>query len=165
MPKNKVHIARKPLALPAAKRGKGLSGIEDIDPRITVVKETATVIPWLIKFAIIAGTAYYLYSRYTNKFSAMQEITTYPKANVTTLEAQSRAEAVYGSMGYFTDDLQTALSALSGLNYNGFVRVYNAFGKRTGRLLGGNLDLVAFIHQQYPDDIDKFKFLFNGTFF
>ena len=145
---------------------KSLKGISDLDPRTTIVKETASVIPFLIKTVVVCGIAYYVYNRFTNRFIKLKENSNYPAANVTEAQAKTRADAIAGSIGWFTNSFDAVADNLAGLNYNGFVRVYNAFGQQTGTLFGGDLNLVEWIKNQFSEDeISQLSSLQNGVFF
>lgn len=144
----------------------GLKGIEDIDPRITVVKETASVIPFLIKTIVIGGIAWYVYDRFTNRFIKLKENPNYPASNITDAQAKGRADAIAGSIGWFSNSFDTVADNLAGLNYNGFIKVYNAFGHQTGTLLGGDLNLIEWIRNQFTDyEVQQLSSLQNGAFF
>lgn len=130
------------------------------------IEKTTEVIPFLIKTIVVLGIGYYAYSKYTNRFVKRAEISTYPKANVSMAQAQAKADAIYSSIGWFSNDFDNVAKQISGLNYNGFIRVYNAFGHKTGTLLGGDLTLEEWIYNQFDtDQIAKLSFLLNGAFF
>lgn len=135
-------------------------------PQNTVLKETASVIPFIIKTAIVCGIGYYIYYRYTKRFVKMKENPKYKAANVTPEQAKGRADAIAGSKGWFTNSFDTVADQLAGLNYNGFVRVYNAFGHQTGTFLGGDLNLIEWIRNQFNDyEIAQLSALQNAAFF
>lgn len=136
------------------------------NPTSEIIKNTASVIPFLIKTAVVCGIGYYIYYRYTNRFVGLKENSKYPTANVTTAQAKSRADAIYGSITLFGNDFTSVSNNLAGLNYNGFVRVYNAFGHQTGTLLGGDLNLVEWIKNQFTEyEVSQLSTLLNGAFF
>ena len=130
------------------------------------VEKTTEVIPFLIKTGVILGLGYFFYYKYTNRFIKRKEISNYPTANVSLAQAKSRADAIYSSIGWISNDFENVASQLTGLNYNGFVRVYNAFGHRTGTLLAGDLTLEEWIYNQFSkDQIQQLSFLLGGAFF
>ncbi len=150
---------------------KPLKGIEDLDPRITVVKETASVIPWLIKFAVLGIVGYIGYTSFINRFKKKSENSAFPQANITQAEAQTRADSIAnavsfdiaGSMG---SQFSTTADMLSGLNYNGFIRLYNAFGEHAGYIPFQKMNLIEFIQDQFSAyEIKQLSFLQNGAFF
>lgn len=137
-----------------------------LDTSSTIIEKSAEVIPFLIKFAVFAGVGYWAYSSYTNRFIKRKENATYPDANVSFAQAQARANSVYSSIGLFSNDFANVSRQLSGLNYNGFIRVYNAFGHKTGTLLGGDLDIEQWCANQFtPYEVQQLSFLLGGAFF
>lgn len=136
-------------------------------------KQAARVIPYLI----VGGIVVYGLYRYSNRFVKLKENTRYPVANVTLAQAETKANAIR-----HYEDFQDVSNNLAGLNYNGFVRVYNAFGFEEtppGLLtslfcppcllfgLGGdNIDMIAWLRSKFTSyEIEELSFLFNGQFF
>lgn len=145
---------------------RGLRGIEDLDPRITIVKETASVIPFVLKGFFVLGVGYFLYNRYTNRFVKLKENNNYPIANITYDQAKTKADAIVSSLGWFSNSFDTVSGNMQGLNYNGFIRLYNAFGHQRGTLLSGELNLIEWIKNQFTEDeVNQLSFLTNGVFF
>lgn len=144
----------------------GLRGIEDIDPRVTIIKETASVIPFIIKTGIVCGLLYFVYDSYTDRFIKKKEVNNYPLANISLSQAQSIADNIYASIGIFSNDFDTVRDSLSGLNYNALVRLYNAFGHKTGTFLSGDLDFLEWLKNQFNDEqIEELEFITNGVLF
>lgn len=160
-------IAKKPAVRvvatnPAGKRGK-LSGI---NPSEEVVRQTASVIPFIIKTVIVLGIGYGVYRAWSNRFVKKQEISRYGKANITDAQAEAKAEAVYASVDWFSGDFENLRDQFINLNYNAVIKVYNAFGKRTGRLLSGEVDLFEFLQQQLnASQLMQLRVLIGNTFF
>ena len=156
-----------------ASRKEALRGIEDLDPKVTVVKEVATkgtdLVLWLVKGAVVLGVGYYIYTKITGRFIAKLEVSNYPPANITTEEASSRADIIYNARSLFgigSGQFDTTSQQLAGLNYNGFVRLYNAFGHRTSYTFSGDMDLIAFFQDQFTaDHLSQLSVLLNGAFF
>lgn len=137
-----------------------------IDAGAKVVEKSAETIPFLIKFFTVLGVGYYMYSVYTNRFVKRKENTSYPAANVSYAQAKSRADAIYSSISLFNNDFDNVARQLTGLNYNGFVRVYNAFGHKRGTLLSGDLNLEEWVYNQFtPYQVQQLSFLLGGAFF
>lgn len=150
---------------PVSGRGK-LTGALAAEERIKVVSAGTDIAVWLIKFAVIGTVGYIIYRSWKNRFVAWKENPKYPKANITYAQAQARANAIYESIGWFSNSFDQAVTSLSGLNYNGFVRVYNAFGMKRGTLLGGEHDLIGWLKNQFSEEeIQQLSFLTNGVFF
>lgn len=137
-----------------------------IDTGSTVIEKSAETIPFLIKTIVFLGIGYFAYNSYTNRFVKRKEISSYPDANVSYAQAQARANAIYSSIGWVSNDFANVSRQLTGLNYNGFIRVYNAFGHKTGTLLEGDLDLEQWCANQFTSyEVQQLSFLLGGAFF
>lgn len=176
MPTNvkKGHTAKKtPRTSGSGKRG--LSGVEDTIPQVVVTKEVASkgaeLGVWLIKGFVVGTVLYILYNKYTNRFVKLKENANYPVSNVSLAQAKNRADAIIGAKSFwdqieFGSQYQATAQQLSGLNYNGFIQVYNAFGNQPGHFLGGDLNLVEFIKDQFSAyEVSTLSTLLNGAFF
>jgi hypothetical protein len=131
-----------------------------------VVEQASTAVPFLIKTTFTLGVAYFIYKTYTNRFVTFKENSSYPASNVSKAQAKSRADSIYGSIGLVSNDFENVSRQLAGLNYNGFVRVYNEFGQKRGTILGGDLNLVEWIKNQFSTyQVQQLSFLLNGAFF
>ncbi|WP_163398155.1 hypothetical protein [Flavobacterium fluviatile] len=129
-------------------------------------EKTFDVIPFLIKTTVILGLGWFAYYKFTNRFVKRKENSSYPAANVSIAQAKSRADAIYSSIGWVSNDFENVASQLTGLNYNGFVRVYNAFGHKRGTLLAGDLTLEEWIYNQFSkEQVQQLSFLLGGAFF
>lgn len=97
----------------------------------------------------VAGYAFYtLY--WKNRFKKMKYNPKAAPSNVPPAAALARANALYAAMKGAGTNEKEIYKALAGVNYNGFVAIYNAFGKRSGALnfsLGnsGDEDLLSFL--------------------
>lgn len=145
----------------------GLNGIvPGSEESVRVVGATADLGVWLIKFLVVGGVVWFVYNKFTNRFISMKEESKYPPANVTKAQAQARADAIYSSIKWFSNSFDQAVSSLSGLNYNGFVRVFNAFGTKRGTLFGGEKNLIEWLKDQFSEEeVQQLSFLTNGVFF
>jgi len=131
-----------------------------------VAKQTATVIPFIIKTAIIGGIAYLAYTSFVKRFKKIGENKNFPPANISIGEAQTRANSIYAAMYGFGSDIKTVQQNLAGLNYNGWVRLYNAFGNRAGiNPLGDKNDLVYWLNDQFDEEqLQELRFVLPGLF-
>lgn len=133
---------------------------------VKVVEQASTAIPFLIKTTFIAGGIYFIYKAYTNRFVSLKENSSYASSNVSKAQAKGRADSIYGSIGLVSNDFDNVSKQLAGLNYNGFVRVYNEFGQKKGTILGGDLNLVEWIQNQFNSyQVQQLSFLLGGAFF
>ncbi|AVM49312.1 hypothetical protein [Capnocytophaga sp. oral taxon 878] len=99
----------------------------------------------------IGGTAFY-YLFWKNRFVKAKYNGNMPRSNVSPAAAQAKAEALYQAMKGAGTNEEAIKRALAGVNYNGYIAIYNAFGKRepgglTFSLGNGNYeDLTSFLH-------------------
>lgn len=123
-------------------------------------------IPFVLKLTAVGIGGILLYRAISNRFVKRNEVSAYPQANVSFAQAQARANAIYSSMGWVSNDFDNVKAQIQGLNYNGYIRVYNAFGKRRGTLFAGELDLEQWLQNQFTQEqVNELSFLLNGAFF
>ena len=142
------------------------SGLGNPIIQAEVISQTASVIPFVIKMLIFLGVGYFLYLQWSNRFVKKKYNSKYPDPNISDAQAEARANSIVESIKLFSNDYDNVERQLAGLNYNGFIKLYNAFGKQTGTLLGGELDLIEWLRNQFTDyQILKLSALLNGAFF
>lgn len=148
---------------------RGLAAIEINNPTTEVTKQLASVIPFVIKTGIVLGLGYLIVRKYTNRFQKLPLNPKFPPANITDSQAETRANAIASSLAFFDwggDEFAITSQNLAGLNYNGFVKVYNAFGKQKGHLFAGDLTLIEWINDQFtPYEVSQLSLLLGGAFF
>ena len=131
------------------------------------VKEAAANIPSLVvKTGIFVVGGLIFYRFVTTRFSTWKEVSSYPAANISMAQAKSKAESIYQSTGYFGygNDFENIKQQIEGVNYNGFVRIYNAFNQK-GNIVTGYSDLISFLQSKLTNDqIQQLRFLLSGAF-
>lgn len=133
---------------------------------VKVVEQASTTIPFLIKTFTLLGLGILGYKMYTNRFVKLKENSSYDSANVSLAQAKGKADSIGKSIGIISNDFENVSKQLAGLNYNGFIRVYNAFGQQRGTLLGGELNLIEWIQNQFSSyQVQQLSFLLGGAFF
>lgn len=135
-----------------------LRGVEDLDSRVTIVKEVASTGSFIVKglfvVGIVFGGGYLLINGFRNRFKPMPENSNWPVSNITKADAEARADQIDGAIGLLSgnfETIQNAFSHPSGLNGNAFVRIYNAFGNRKSTLLGSEMNLKEWLDDQLSD--------------
>ena len=110
----------------------------------------------------VAGYAFYtLY--WKNRFKKMKYNPKAAPSNVPPAAALAKANALYASMRGAGTNEKEIYKTLAGVNYNGFIAIYNAFGKRSGALnfsLGnsGDEDLISFLQGDLSEkDLSSLK--------
>jgi hypothetical protein len=149
----------------------GLSGAEM--PQTTVIREVASgttgLVVWGVKLLVIGLGCYWVYGKITNRFVGLKTNKNYPLANISDAQAQTRATAIASSLALFDftgNEFDVTSANLAGLNYNGFIKVYNAFGKQGGHAFAGQLNLIEWIHDQFDaTEVSQLSSLLGGAFF
>ena len=101
--------------------------------------------------AFLATAGYAFYTLYwKNRFKKMKYNPKAAQSNVSPAAALAKANTLYAAMKGAGTNEKEIYKALAGVNYNGFVAIYNAFGKREGALnfsIGnrGDEDLLSFL--------------------
>lgn len=133
---------------------------------VKAIEQASTALPFLIKLGAVTALVVVGYRIYTNRFVNIKESSSEPPANISLAQAKTRADSIAGSITTFGNDFRNVSTQLTGLNYNGFVRVYNAFGHHRGTLLGGDLNLIEWLQNQFDSfQMKQLSFLLNGRFF
>lgn len=156
-----------PAAVAVASSPAGQKAISSsIEARTEVAKQAASVIPFVLKTLVVVGIGYYAFGAWRKRFKSIGFNTSLPPANITEGQAQTRANALYSAMYGIGANFNTVQTNLAGLNYNGWVRVYNAFGKRkTANPFTSPMDLVEWIHSEFSGTrLEQLRFVLPGVF-
>lgn len=110
-----------------------------IDTANTAVSGSLSIVKGVLGIAFFGGVGYFAYTKIFNGFTAISEDSQYTPSNVSTGVAKAKAEAIYNAMygaGNGFNMVKSILQYVNGerINHNGFIRVYNAFGKRNGQI-------------------------------
>lgn len=117
-----------------------------------------------LKVLLVGGIVAVVYFKFLKGFSKLKEDTRYKPSNISVTEAKSRADAIYTALMGFGANYKAVENNLTGLNHNGFIRVYNEFGERRSATLS-KMNLVEWLQDQFKaDDITKLRFLIKGFF-
>lgn len=131
-----------------------------------VAKQTASLIPFFVKTTVFLGVGYLLYTSFVKRFKKIGENNNLPPANISLGEAQVRANSIFAAMEGFGADLKSVQTNFAGLNYNGWVRLYNAFGHRKGiNPLSEKTDLIEWLNDQFDEEeLQQLRFVLPGLF-
>jgi len=97
-------------------------------------KSTQNVLKWTLiagALVVVGFTAHYIYK---HRFVKMLQNRNYDQPNISASEARLKADNLYNAMVGFGANYDKVKTQLLGVNYNGFVLIYNAFGKRESSL-------------------------------
>lgn len=118
----------------------------------------------ILKIGFISLAGYIIYRKITGAFSKISEDRNYRPANVSVISAKQRAENIFKAVYGAANDFNKVSQNLSGLNHNGFIRVYNEFGSRRG-LDFKKLNLTEWLYDQFNEtQIAQLKFITNNAF-
>ncbi|WP_395043164.1 hypothetical protein [Flavobacterium sp.] len=101
----------------------------------TANKTTAvslSIIKNIFWFSIVAGTGYWGYKKFVNRFSSLNYDLRYTPATISSTVAKAKADAIHKAMYGFGNGFNTVSKNLKGLSHNDFIKVYNEFGGRKG---------------------------------
>lgn len=129
--------------------------------------EVATkTIPFVLKSLFVIGLGVFVYYKITNNFKKFSENKNYPNSNITDNQAKAKADALFEAMKGFGNGFEIVKEVIAGLNYNAFVKVYNAFGKREGIVpFSGKLTLTEWFNDQFSvAELQQLNFLVPNIF-
>lgn len=133
-----------------------------------IVAAAVSQIPWKFIFTtvvVVVGFNYAIKS-FKKRFSPLNEVTSYGQANISFGQAKSKADILHVAMKGFGNGYATVKNTIAGVNYNGWVRLYNAFGNRPDSLPGtDDMNLVEWMQSEFSEDqLDELRVLINNVF-
>lgn len=142
-----------------------------IDTANNAVTGTVSIVKGVLTIALLGGVGYFAYKKIFNGFVAVAEDPRYTPSNVSTGVAKAKAEAIYKAMygaGNGFNMVKSILQYVNGqrINHNGFIRVYNAFGKRNGQIpFSKEMNLVEWFGDQFDEaELLELKLIIKGFF-
>lgn len=156
----KTTAKNKGLKNPAAAIAASPAGERAIETSLQTSAETTragvSLAVWAIKWALILGVGYYVIRSFQKRFVKAAYNPNLPAANVSDAVASAKANALYEAMYGASNDLQSVAAQLAGLNYNGWIKVYNAFGNRQPfNPFADEMNLIEWISDQFGSDTDE----------
>ena len=128
------------------------------------IEKTTNLGITVLKAGLIAGVIVFAYHKIFKGFPAIKEDVNYKPSNISVTTAKARSEAIYTAVLGTAKNYNTVEKNLTGLNHNGFIRLYNEFGERRSALLT-KMNLVEWLQDQFnEDEIAKLRFLIKGFF-
>lgn len=115
---------------------------------------------------VVGGLIVFAWKKVSNQFEPKPEESAYPMANITLSQAQDRANALFQAMVGPGNNLVQVAQNLQGLNYNAYIRVYNAFGKKQGSIpFSKEMNLTEWIIDEFSDtDLSYLRGIIGGIF-
>jgi len=132
----------------------------------TTVNVTASIVKGVLKTGFFLGVGYFAYTKIFNGFSTLTENKKEKPSNISSGMAKNKAEAIFSAMYGLGSGFKAVKQNLIGVNYNGFVRIYNAFGQRKGiNPLSKKMTLTQwFIDQFSPSELIELRFIIPHFF-
>ncbi|MFV8347267.1 hypothetical protein [Flavobacterium sp. ZB4P13] len=128
------------------------------------IAKTANMGITFLKIAFVLGALTVAYYKIFKGFKPIQEDKRYKPSNINATQAKARSEAIYTALLGAGANYKTVENNLTGLNHNGFVRLFNEFGERRSATLT-KMNLVEWLQDQFNEaDIAKLRFLIKGFF-
>lgn len=131
-----------------------------------VATETVGMLMPVLKFgfqlAFFSFLGYIIVRAIKDKFEPMDYRRDLDAANISDDEAKIKADAIEAAYGWFGDNYDAVADALSTplLNYNGFIKLYNAYGHRD------NKNLIESIKDHFSDfEVQQLSIFVGGHFF
>lgn len=123
-----------------------------------------STVPFIVKSLFVIGVGAFIWYKISTRFVAIKENPNYPPSNITDGQAKTKADAIFQAMYGIGANFDIVAYNLNGLNYNAWVKVYNAFGDRRGSdLQKGNL--VEWLTDQFSDyELEQLRFLVSNVF-
>lgn len=85
----------------------------------------------LFGLALVGAGGYAFYRLYwKNRHRPLKHSDRLAASNVSPAEAKAKADAIYAATKGVGTNIKEVYKALTGVNYNGLIDIYNAFGKR-----------------------------------
>lgn len=117
----------------------------------------------ILKIGLVCLGGYLVYRKITNAFQKRSQNNGYRPANISVAMAKVRAENLYKAMFGVANDFNAIIQNLSGLNFNGYNRVYNEFGERRGADLKKQ-NLTEWLYDQCnATQLAQLKFMTNNA--
>lgn len=153
------------LAVASTKEGQNAiaSTMQNANNTINV---TASIVKGVLKTGFFLGIGYFAYTKIFNGFSSLSESKVKSPSNISSGMAKNKAEAIFSAMYGLGNGFKAVKQNLMGVNYNGFVRIYNAFGKRKGiNPLSNKMTLIEwFLDQFSPNELIELRFIIPHFF-
>ena len=128
----------------------------------------ATFIPWgfLIKTGVLLGIGYYVLNSFKKRFVKQEEVSKFGPANISDSQAKSKADAIHTAMLGYGNGFEIVRENIAGLNYNGWVKLFNAFGNREDSIPGNDdMNLVEWFMDQFDtQELNELRVVLPGVF-
>jgi hypothetical protein len=134
-----------------------------VETKNEIAKST---VPFVVKTLFVLGLGYFVYYKIVNRFVSLKENSNYPTSNITNAQAVTRADSIFEAMNGLGSNLEIVKQNIAGLNYNGFIKVYNAFGSRQGSVpFSSKMTMIEWFNDQFnTSELEQLRFLVPNIF-
>lgn len=133
-----------------------------------VVAAIGSQIPWawLFKVGIGCVIVYNVAGSFKKRFQSLSEVSGYQTANISIGAAKVKADIIHQAMRGFGNGFTVVRENIAGLNYNGWVRLYNAFGNRPDNIpLSEDKTLSEWFQSEFSNnELSELRVLIPGVF-
>jgi len=127
-----------------------------------------TQLPWAWLFKVVVGCVivYTVVGRFTNRFESAREVSSFGPANISTGQAKIKANIIHQAMRGFGNGFDIVRQNLAGINHNGWVRLYNAFGNRPSNIpLSDDKNLAEWLEMEFStNQLNELRVLVPNVF-
>lgn len=137
------------------------------------VSTSVSIFKGILIFGGLGVVGYMGYNAIFNGFSKIQEDKLYTPANLSPGLAKSKAEVIFQAMKGAGNGFKTVKAVLQNvngqrINHNGFIRIYNEFGKRAGFSIlpfAKKTNMVEWFNDQYDtSELMELRFIISNFF-
>ncbi|WP_395043397.1 hypothetical protein [Flavobacterium sp.] len=139
------------------------TSLERADKTVSIA---TSIVKGVLKTGLFLGVGYFAYIKIFNGFSSLSVNKKEKPSNISTGMAMNKAEAIFSAMYGLGSGFKSVKQNLLGVNHNGFIRIYNEFGKRKGiNPLSEKMTLTQwFIDQFSPAELVELRFIIPHFF-
>lgn len=123
------------------------------------IEKTAKVGFWItLGTVVVVGCMAYYGLYYKHRFKKMKFDPASAPSSISQIEAQNRADNLYRALKGVGTDNEAVIQNFKGVNKNGFIAIYNAFGKREPASIA---EKFGFSFLYYKDFLNLVQYLKN----
>jgi len=121
---------------------------------------------WLFKVAVGGIVIYSVIQGFKRRFVSLNEVSGYNNSNISYAQAEMKANMMHQAMRGFGNGFKIVRENIAGLNYNGWVRLYNAYGNRESTIpFSDDMNLIEWFQDQFSNsELSELRVLVPNVF-
>lgn len=121
---------------------------------------------WLFKVGVGCLIVYQVIGSFKKRFKSVREVSGFQPASISIGQARVKANIIHEAMRGFGSGFDVVRQNFANLNYNGWVRLYNAFGNRPDNIpLSDDKNLVEWLQDEFNNDkLNELRVLVPNVF-